>query len=234
MGLLWVPWGASWDILGASRGPLGASWEPHGKASWSRLEASAHPATVPGLWLRGLFSVRGDLVVRFLGSSLGGSWGAVVGPLGVFWGLLGGLLGAFGGLLGASWGPLGASWDSLKAENLYFDFLFPLLGPLEAFSGPSWALLGASWAVFRASGAVLGTSWGPPGLAWGALEGLLRRLGASESKKGEKAKNIEKHNGNSTISASRSALGSLLGGLLGRLGGSLGCRGAILGVSGAT
>ena len=41
-------------------GLLGGLW----MASRSRLGPSAHPATVPGLWLRGLLSFRGDLVVR--------------------------------------------------------------------------------------------------------------------------------------------------------------------------
>ena len=53
---------------------------------------------------------------------------------------------------------------------------------------------------------------------WERLWGLLGRLGASGSGKGEKAKNIENHNGKSMILASRGPLGRPLGGLLGRLG----------------
>ena len=73
--------------------------------------------------------------------------------LGCLWGSrekpLGNLLGQFGGLclfwglfwpswepLGSPWGPLGASWGLLGAENNFFRFVVPLLGP-------SWAALGA-------------------------------------------------------------------------------------------
>ena len=92
--------------------------------------------------------------------------------------------------------------------------------------GPSWVVLGASWAVLGLSWAVLGPSWGPLGPSCGDLEGLLGRLGASGSGKGEKAKNIEKYNGKSMFLASRGPLG----GLLRRLGGLLARLGAILGV----
>ena len=71
--------------------------------------------------------------------------------------------------------------------------------------------------------------WGPLGRPLG---GLLGRLGASGSRKGEKAKNIEKHIGKSMILAFRGPLGRPLGGLLGRLGGLLGRLGPILGVLG--
>ena len=59
---------------------------------------SAHPATVHGLWFRGLLDVRWDLVRSLSGAfprQFGGLWGAVLGPL--------------LGLSGASLGPLGAS-----------------------------------------------------------------------------------------------------------------------------
>ena len=85
-------WKAFWehDFAGCLGGPLGASQGvPSGPvelslgpmegvaglvgslwmASGSRLGPSAHPATVPGLWLRGLLSVRWDLVVRLSGAS---------------------------------------------------------------------------------------------------------------------------------------------------------------------
>ena len=83
----------------------------------------------------------------------------------------------------------------------------PCRGPPVAVLGGSWAVLGLSWAV-------LGRLWGSLGPSWGGFRGLLGRLGASGSRKGEKAKNIEQHNGKSTILASRGPLGRLLGGLL--------------------
>ena len=54
------PVGPSCGLMEGLAGLLGSLW----MASGSRLVPSAHPATVPGLWLRGLLSFRGDLVVR--------------------------------------------------------------------------------------------------------------------------------------------------------------------------
>ena len=96
----------------------------------------------------------------------------------------------------------------------------------------SWAVLGASWAVSESSWTVLGPSWGPLGQFWGDLGSLLGHCGASGSGKSEKAKNIEKHTGKSTIVASRGSLGRPLGGLWGRLGRVLGSLGPRLGVLG--
>ena len=87
--------------------------------SRSRLGPSAHSATVPGLWRRGLFSVRWELVVRLpglLGVRFEASWEAGLEPLGVFLGPLGSVLGPSSKPLGASLSPLGASWGLFGAE----------------------------------------------------------------------------------------------------------------------
>ena len=54
--------------------------------------------------------------------------------------------------------------------------------------GPSWGALGRSWGRL---GALLGPSWGPLGPSWSHLEALR----ADRTRKGENAKNIEKHKG---------------------------------------
>ena len=65
--------GRPWQGLGGvPSGPVGPSWglmEGLAGHRESRLGPSAHPATVPGLWLRGLLSVRWDLVVSLSGAS---------------------------------------------------------------------------------------------------------------------------------------------------------------------
>ena len=125
------------------------------------------------------------------------SWGllGVSCFLGVSWGPLRGLLGPPWGLLEVSWGRCGPSWGPPGA----------LSGRKAGFlkcSSPSWALLGgvleasravlgASGAVWERSGAVLGKSWGPPGPAWGVLSGLLGRLAASGSGKGDGRKTVK-------------------------------------------
>ena len=90
---------------------------------------------------------------------------------GGFLGPPGSLLGASWGLLGASWGPLGASWRPLGAESSDFRFVVLSWAPLGAVLGPSWAVLVPSWEPLGPSRADLG--------------GLLGRLGASGSRKGE-------------------------------------------------
>ena len=119
---------------------------------------------------------------------VGISWCASRGPLETsfqaswrpFW--------VFWGSLRASRGPLGASWVPLGG----------LLGPLGALLGPPWALSGRKARFFRFVVPLLGPSWGPLGLSWAPLGPswgplLLGRLGASESRKGEKAKNFQNH-----------------------------------------
>eukprot|EP00959_Pyramimonas_sp_CCMP1952_P291552 6098158-Pyramimonas_sp.AAC.1 len=63
----------------------------------------------------------------------------------------------------------------------------------------SWAVWGASWTVLGPSSAVLGPPWGPLGPScgllgpsWADLGNFLVRLGASESRKGEKANSVQK------------------------------------------
>ena len=68
-----------------------------------------------------------------------------------------------------------------KKSGIHFDRL-----------GRSWEPLGTSWPSWRP----LGPSWRPLGPSWGGLGGLVDRLRASEARKGEKAKNIEKTNEN--------------------------------------
>ena len=69
---------------------------------------SAHPATVPGLWVRGLLNVRWDLVVGLSGGRFGASWG-------LFWA-------SWGPILGLLVGPLASSWGRLRAEGSKFPF----------------------------------------------------------------------------------------------------------------
>ena len=139
-------------------------------------------------------------------------------------------MGRLGDILEASWAVLGGrkpkqatTSKSVKNQRkINFRCLLGLSWRASWRSlGPSRGPLGPSWGR-------LGPSWGPLGPSWGGLRGLLGRLGASGSRKGEKAKNIEKHNGKSLILASRGPLRRPLGGLLGRLGGLLACHGAIL------
>ena len=94
----------------------------------------------------------------------------------------------------ASQGPLGRPLKSREKTR-------QAPGPL----GPSWA--------------ALGPSWGPLGPSWGGLGGLLDRLRASGSRKGEKAKIIQKLIGNQRFYLSGPSPGGLFGGLLGRFGG---------------
>ena len=133
------------------------------------------------------------------------SWGHLR-LLGRPWGALGALLEAFEALLGPSWRHPGPSWDSLGT------LLRISWGPLGGLEGPSikegggsltsgpeneplGALLGRSWGGPGRSwgdlGALLGPSWGPLGPSWSHLEASR----AHRTRKGENAKNIEKHNG---------------------------------------
>ena len=154
--------------------------KPFGGLCWP----SAHAATVPGLWCRGLWDVRWDFVRDFSGAS------ASLGPsrhracvvvqsprkcsLGSREEPLGGLPGIsavwrpLGGCFGASWGPLG------------------LLGPLGGslgLLGPPRSLLGRKGRFFGSRSPLwplLARSWGPLG-SWaflGCFEALLGRLGA--------------------------------------------------------
>ena len=148
----------------------------------------------------------------------------VIMPLGCVWGFSGSLLeaglrplggrlraswGIFLGLFGASWGPWGlwgACWRSrgpFEAGSSKCHFEFQLLGP-------SWSSRGASfghlWGLLGAARGLLGACWRSRGSSWGGrltgplrvppLGGLLGRLGASEGRKGDNVKNIEKHNEN--------------------------------------
>ena len=125
----------------------------------------------------------------------------------------------------ASWGALWRSWGRLGA----------FLGRIDRILGRLGALLGRLGAVLAASWAVLGRYWG-----------LLGLFGASESRKGEKAKNIQKNDDNERFWLLGALCGSLLEvswgvlevswgvleaswGLLGRLGGLLGRLGGLLG-----
>ena len=119
---------------------MGASWGPLG-ASWTRVGG-----------LRGHLVRRcseGPFEVPSLRRLLGASWGL----LGVSWRPLG----SSWGPLGQSWGPLGPSWGPLGP------FSGPsggLLGRLGAIFRASWAVLGPSWSVWGLSWGSLGPSWG--------------------------------------------------------------------------
>ena len=88
--------------------------------------------------------------------------------------------------------PSGASRRSPSPTRLF--------GPSPGILGPSWGplggLLGSLGAVLGASSAVFERSWGPLGPPWGGHGGLLGKFGASEARKGENPKNIEKNNEN--------------------------------------
>ena len=141
---------------------------------------------------------RGGRLVASLGIC-GASWAPLGASLGPLWGLL--------GPLGAFLGPLGALW---RRKARFLIFWFSSWAPLGAFLGPFWAVLGASWAVLGPSWAVLGPSWGPLWPSWSGLRGLLGRRGASESRKSQKAKNIEKNNEIQRFWLLRALLGGLL------------------------
>ena len=140
---------------------------------------SAHPATVPGLCIRGLVDRRYSLGSREepLGGLPGISavWRPLGGCFGASWGPLG-LLGPLGGSLG-SWalGLLGPPRSLLGRKGRFFGSRSPLwpalgallalgafLGCFEALLGRHGAFLGhlgASWAVLEAILAVLEASW---------------------------------------------------------------------------
>ena len=133
------------------------------------------------------------------GSLLGKALGALLEPLGSLLGRLGTIL----GFLERSWvvlGALGTSWGPLRAEGSNSRLVFPFLGPsrgrIGALLGHSWAIFGASWAVLKPFWTVLGLSGGPLGPSWAGLWSLVVRLGASEARKSENPKNIEKQNEN--------------------------------------
>ena len=120
------------------------------------------------------------------------------GPPGCLLGRLGGPFGPSRGLRGPSWGPLwgllcriramlGASWAVLgrrRAEKKQLPKSFKHLRNINDFGpfGPSW----------RTSWRALGPSWRPLGPSWGGLWGPGGRLGASEARKSDNVKNIEK------------------------------------------
>ena len=186
--------GFSGWLAGSAEAPLGSFWKgqidclenlarqaPLRRLRGRRIQLpSAQPATVPGLWARGLLDACGGS----LGKPLGNLLDAVLRPLGASWGPFGGLLGPLLGLLGASWGLLGASWGyvgrlgcHLGGKGSICRFVFPLWGPswrrlgalwgrlggllgrLGALLGRLGALLGASWAVLGRSERPLGPSW---------------------------------------------------------------------------
>ena len=144
---------------------------------------SAHPATVPGLWVSGLVDACRGL--------FGGLSGAVPRPLGGVFGLPGGFLGPLG-LLGVSWGLLGTPGVLLEPGGSKCRFAFPSEPPLGAVLGTSWAVVEASWAVLGPSWAVSGPSWRPLGPSSSDPGGLLGRLRASGSRKGGDAQINEK------------------------------------------
>ena len=84
---------------------------------------------------------------------------------------------------------IGSSWGHLGRRGALLDRLGAVLDLSWAVSGASWAVLGASWAVLGLSWAVLGPYWRP---SWGGLGGPFGRLGASESRIGEKANFFQK------------------------------------------
>ena len=140
---------------------------------------------------------------------LGGSFEASFVAPGASWGLLGGFLGSLGALLGLP----GASWGRRLEMSVRVSPLWPLWRPSWGSLGPSWGLLVPSWGLFRPSwsalrglvgrlGALLGACWA----VLGRSSGLFGLLSASGRREGEKAKNIGKHTGKSTILASRGSM----------------------------
>ena len=89
-----------------------------------------------------------------LGALLGQSWGLPGSPCGTFGALLGGL-GVFLGLPGR------------HHENICW--LIDFYDDFGLVLGSSWGLLGASWAVLGVSWCLLGASWRPLGELLGAF-----------------------------------------------------------------
>eukprot|EP00959_Pyramimonas_sp_CCMP1952_P461936 9482408-Pyramimonas_sp.AAC.1 len=87
----------------------------------------------------------------------------------------------------ASWELSEAPWGSLEAEALGFPSAVRLLDTFRACLGPSWAALGASWASLGPSGTASGRPWALLELFGSGLGGLLGRLGASDSRRDQKA-----------------------------------------------
>ena len=112
--------------------------------------------------------------------------------------------------MGASRRPLGLSWGPLGAESSIFQFVFPLLAPSWGLLGASFSLLQRLWGRLEALLGHLGALSGPPGSVLERFGSLLDGLGASERRKSEKAKNLEKTNENQRFWL----LGAVLGGLL--------------------
>ena len=107
------------------------------------------------------------------------------------------------GSFGALWSVLDPSWEAhwavLGRLGCIVRLLGDILGPYRALVGPSWPSWMPSWAawrhigaVFVAAWAVLGQCWRSLGRSWGDLDGLLGRLGPSESRKGANPKIIQK------------------------------------------
>ena len=89
-----------------------------------------------------------------LGALLGHSWGLPGSPCGTFGALLGGL-GVFLGL------------PDRHHENICW--LIDFYDDFGLVFGSSWGLLGASWAVLEVSWCLLGASWRPLGELLGAF-----------------------------------------------------------------
>ena len=142
---------------------VSASWEPILAHSWVRLgplDASwlpwAHPATVPGLWIKSHRKPLEGLLKTFLKPPGGPLWG-------LFWASGGPLLGLFGPLGGLLGRPGGLLERKARVVGSYSPFWAPFGAVLKP--------LGLSWAPLGRFGGLLGPSWGP-------LGGLLGRLGA--------------------------------------------------------
>ena len=135
--------GASWGLLGASRGPLGASWGLLGAEGTKSAFGSP-------VWASSQ-SRLGALMGRLRG---------VVGRLGILLGRLGAVLGGSWAVLGRSWRPLGLSWSvgklkrreprklskTRKKETTIFGSWGLLEKPPGGVLEASWAVLGLSWA----------------------------------------------------------------------------------------
>ena len=151
--------------------------------------------------------------------------------LGPFFGLLSRVFGPFGriftppeSLLEASWGPLGGLLGSpggLSGRRARFLSSSSLSWPpLGAFLGPASAFFSGSGVVLRPCWAILGLSPGLRGPSWGRFGSPLDGLGASERRKSEKAKNLEKTNENQRFWPLRALSGRLFGACRGVLAAS--------------
>ena len=92
-------------------------------------------------------------------------WGHSWGTLRRSWDLLGTPCGTFGALLGGLGVFLGL--PDRHHENICW--LIDFYDDFGLVFGSSWGLLGASWAVLGVSWCLLGASWRPLGELWGAF-----------------------------------------------------------------